>query len=249
MNTGRTVFTQIMDFLPKRRFHTIVNRYHGEHNVIRFSCLDQLLSMAFAQLTYRESLRDIEACLIAQPSRLYHLGIRSRVRRSTLADANEKRDWRIFADLAGVLIHTARRLYASDDFGVDLEQTVYALDSTTIDLCLDMFPWAEFRRRKGAIKLHTLLDLRGSIPSFILISTGKMHDVHALDVLFFEPGAFYVFDRGHLDFARLYRIQQSAAFFVTRTKTNTQFRVAASHPVDKSTGLLCDQSLLRQDCK
>jgi hypothetical protein len=243
MNTGRTVFTQIMDFLPRRRFHTIVNRYRGEHKVIRFSCLDQLLSMAFAQLTYRESLRDIEACLSAQPSKLYHLGIRSRVRRSTLADANEKRDWRIFADLAGVLIHTARGLYASDDFGVDLEQTVYALDSTTIDLCLELFPWAEFRRRKGAIKLHTLLDLRGSIPSFILISTGKMHDVHALDVLFFEPGAFYVFDRGYLDFARLYRIQQSAAFFVTRTKTNTQFRVAASHPVDKSTGLLSDQTI------
>lgn len=244
MNEGRTVFAQIMDFLPKRRFQTIVERYRGDYKVSRCSCLDQFLCMAFAQLTYRESLRDIEACLSVQPTKLYHLGIRGRVRRSTLADANETRDWRIFADLAQLLIQEARGLYANADFGVDLDQTVYALDSTTIDLCLDLFPWAAFRRRKGGIKLHTLLDLRGSIPSFILVSPAKMHDIHVLDVLFFEPGAFYVFDRGYLDFARLYRIHLSGAYFVTRSKTNTQFRVIESRSVDKATGVLCDQTIL-----
>ena len=243
MNAGRTVFAQVMDFLPKRRFQMLVQRYQGEYKVKHFSCLDQFLCMAFAQLTYRESLRDIEACLSAQPAKLYHLGIRSRVRRSTLADANETRDWRIFADLAQVLIQTARDLYAGSDLGVDLEQTVYALDSTTIDLCLALFPWAKFRRHKGGIKLHTLLDLRGSIPSFILISPAKMHDVRVLDVLLFEPGAFYIFDRGYIDFIRLYQIHQSGAFFVTRSKKNTQFRVIESRPADKSSGVLCDQTI------
>jgi len=243
MNAGRTVFAQVMDFLPKRRFQTIVQRYQGEYKIKHFSCLDQFLCMAFAQLTYRESLRDVEACLSAQPAKLYHLGIRSRVRRSTLADANEIRDWRIFADLAQVLIQTARGLYSGSDLGVDLEQTVYALDSTTIDLCLALFPWAKFRRHKGGIKLHTLLDLRGSIPSFILVSPAKMHAVRVLDVLLFEPGAFYIFDRGYLDFVRLYHIHQSGAFFVTRTKKNTQFRVVESRAVDKSIGILCDQTI------
>jgi hypothetical protein len=243
MNAGRTVFAQVMDFLPKRRFQTIVQRYQGEYKVKHFSCLDQFLCMAFAQLTYRESLRDIEACLSAQPAKLYHLGIRSRVRRSTLAGANETRDWRIFADLAQVLIQMARDLYSGSDLGVDLEQTVYALDSTTIDLCLALFPWAKFRRHKGGIKLHTLLDLRGSIPSFILVSPAKMHDVRILDVLLFEPGAFYIFDRGYIDFVRLYHIHQSGAFFVTRSKKNTQFRVAESRLVDKASGVLCDQTI------
>jgi hypothetical protein len=229
MNAGRTVFAQVMDFLPKRRFQTIVQRYQGEYKVKHFSCLDQFLCMAFAQLTYRESLRDIEACLSAQPAKLYHLGIRSRVRRSTLAGANETRDWRIFADLAQVLIQTARDLYAGSDLG--------------IDLCLALFPWAKFRRHKGGIKLHTLLDLRGSIPSFILISPAKMHDVRVLDVLLFEPGAFYIFDRGYLDFVRLYHIHQSGAFFVTRSKKNTQFRVIESRPVDQASGVRCDQTI------
>jgi len=243
MNAGRTVFAQVMDFLPKRRFQTIVERYHGEYKVRHFSCLDQFLCMAFAQLTYRESLRDIEACLSAQPEKLYHLGIRTRVRRSTLADANETRDWRIFADLGQVLIQTARDLYAGFDLGVDLDQAVYALDSTTIDLCLALFPWAKFRRRKGGIKLHTLLDLRGSIPSFILVSPAKMHDVNVLDVLLFEPGAFYIFDRGYIDFVRLYHLHQSGAFFVTRSKKNTLFRVVESRLVEEGTGVRCDQTI------
>jgi hypothetical protein len=245
MNQGRTVFAQLMDYLPIRRFQAIVERHRGDRKVTRFHCLDQFYCMAFAQLTWRESLRDIEACLQAQPSKLYHLGIRARqVRRSTLADANEQRDWRIFAELAQLLIQEARALYADESIGIDLDEPVYAFDSTTVELCLALFPWARFRRHKGAIKLHTLLDIRGSIPSFIWLSTGKVHDVHGLDHLIFEPGSFYLFDRGYLDFQRLYRIHTSGAFFVTRAKRNMQFRVVASRPVDKSTGLRCDQTIV-----
>jgi len=245
MNQGRTVFAQLMDYLPIRRFQAIVERHRGDRKVTRFHCLDQFYCMVFAQLTWRESLRDIEACLQAQPSKLYHLGIRARqVRRSTLADANEQRDWRIFAELAQLLIQEARALYADESIGIDLDEPVYAFDSTTIELCLALFPWARFRRRKGAIKLHTLLDIRGSIPSFIWLSTGKVHDVHGLDHLIFEPGSFYLFDRGYLDFLRLYRIHTSGAFFVTRAKRNMQFRVVASRPVDKRTGLRCDQTIV-----
>jgi len=245
MNQGRTVFAQLMDYLPIRRFQAIVDRHRGDRKVTRFHCLDQFYCMVFAQLTWRESLRDIEACLQAQPSKLYHLGIRARqVRRSTLADANEQRDWRIFAELAQLLIQEARALYADESIGIDLDEPVYAFDSTTIELCLALFPWARFRRRKGAIKLHTLLDIRGSIPSFIWLSTGKVHDVHGLDHLIFEPGSFYLFDRGYLDFQRLYRIHTSGAFFVTRAKRNMQFRVVASRPVDKRTGLRCDQTIV-----
>jgi hypothetical protein len=230
-----------MDFLPSYEFHKCVRRYHGHHKVKRFSCWDQFLTMAFAQLTYRESLRDIQACLRATGSKLYHLGIRSRVSRNTLANANQVRDWRIYADFAQVLIDRARRLYANDDFGVELEQAAYALDSTTIDLCLTLFPWAKFRRHKAAVKLHTLLDLRGSIPSWVVITAGKVHDVNLLDQLVFEPGAFYIFDRGYLDFARLYRIYQGSAFLVTRAKSNLEFQRLSSRPVDKSTGVLSDQ--------
>ena len=245
MNQGRTVFAQLMDSLPIRRFQAIVGRHRGDRKVTRFHCLDQFYCMAFAQLTWRESLRDIEACLQAQPSKLYHLGIRARqVRRSTLADANEQRDWRIFAELAQLLIREARALYADESIGIDLDEPVYAFDSTTIDLCLALFPWARFRRRKGAIKLHTLLDIRGSIPSFIWLSPGKVHDVHGLDHLIFEPGSFYLFDRGYLDFRRLYCLHTSGAFFVTRAKRNMQFRVVASRPVDKRTGLRCDQTIV-----
>jgi len=245
MNQGRTVFAQLMDYLPIRRFQAIVERHRGDRKVTRFHCLDQFYCMVFAQLTWRESLRDIEACLQAQPSKLYHLGIRARqVRRSTLADANEQRDWRIFAELAQLLIQEARALYADEAIGIDLDEPVYAFDSTTIELCLALFPWARFRRRKGAIKLHTLLDIRGNIPSFIWLSTGKVHDVHGLDHLIFEPGSFYLFDRGYLDFQRLYRIHTSGAFFVTRAKRNMQFRVVASRPVDKRTGLRCDQTIV-----
>ena len=245
MNQGRTVFAQLMDYLPVRRFQAIVERHRGDRKVTRFHCLDQFYCMAFAQLTWRESLRDIEACLQAQPSKLYHLGIRARqVRRSTLADANEQRNWRIFAELAQLLIQEARALYVDESIGIDLDEPVYAFDSTTIELCLALFPWARFRRRKGAIKLHTLLDIRGSVPSFIWLSTGKVHDVHGLDHLIFEPGSFYLFDRGYLDFQRLYRIHTSGAFFVTRAKRNMQFRVVASRPVDKRTGLRCDQTIV-----
>lgn len=245
MNQGRTVFAQVMDYLPIRRFQSIVERYHGDHKVTRFHCLDQLYCLAFAQLTWRESLRDIEACLQAQPSKLYHLGIRARrVCRSTMADANERRDWRIFAEVAQLLIQEARELYAGESIGLDLDETVYAFDSTTIDLCLSLFPWARFRQHKGAIKLHTLLDVRGSIPSFIWLSSGKVHDVLGLDQLVFEPGSFYLLDRGYLDFARLYRIHTSGAFFVTRAKRGMRFRVVQSRPVDKNTGLRCDQTIV-----
>src|SRR3989338_4051041 len=243
MNLGKLVFAQVTQHLPLTTFRRCVARYGGEHKVKTFSCLDQYLSMAFAQLTYRESLRDIEACLRAQESKLYHMGIKSRVSRSTLADANEVRDWRIYADFAQSLIGIARRLYAGGPFGVDLKETVYALDASTIDLCLSVFSWAPFRSTKAAIKLHTLLDLRGNIPSFLHISDGKLHDVNVLDLLLPEPGAFYVMDRGYIDFERLYRLDQAGSFFVTRTKSNFRFKRVYSHPVDRSTGLLCDQEI------
>jgi hypothetical protein len=244
MNTGRTIFSQIMDFLPLRDFRKCVKRYRGNHKVQKFSCLDQFLCMAFAQLTYRESLRDIETCLRAMQTKLYHMGIRSRISRSTLADANENRDWRIYGDFAQVLIHLARELYIEEEFSVELDQTVYALDSTTIDLCLSLFPWAKFRKHKAGIKLHTLLDLRGNIPSFIRITEALLHDVNILDDLLLEVGAFYIMDRGYLDFGRLYTFHQSLAFFITRAKSNFQFRRLYSHPIDKSTGLKCDQTIV-----
>jgi len=245
MYSGRIVFSQIMDSLPMRRFHTCVQRYQGNRKVQRFSCLDQFLAMAFAQLTYRESLRDIEACLRAMQPKLYHMGIRSRVARNTLAHANEVRDWRIYADFAHILIDRARRLYADEDFGKELQDaTLYALDATTIDLCLSLFPWARFRKTKAAVKLHTLMDLRGSIPTFIHVSDGKLHDVNVLDLLLPEPGAYYVLDRGYLDFRRLNAIHQARAFFVTRAKRNLRFRRRYSRPVNKSTGLQCDQTIV-----
>jgi len=241
MEKGRTIFSQIMDFLPLYQFHQCVNRYNGDKRIRSFSCLDQFMCMAFAQLTYRESLRDIECCLRAMQPKLYHMGIKGKISRSTLADANEKRDWRIYHDFAHILINTARELYAHDDFGLELDETVYALDASTIDLCLSLFPWAKFRKKKAAIKLHTLLDLRGNIPVFIAITDGKVHDVNILDELIPEPGAIYVMDRGYLDFGRLYTINQYCAFFVIRLKTNSRYRRIYSRPVDKSTGLKCDQ--------
>ena len=244
MNIGRTVFTQIMDFIPLFQFRQCVARYNGNYKVITFTCLDQFLCMAFAQLTYRESLRDIEACLRVAKPKLYHMGIRSNVSRNTLAHANENRDWRIYADFAQVLIKIARELYANEDFGLELKQAVYAFDSTTIDLCLSVFPWAKFRKRKAAVKLHTLLDLRGNIPVVISIANGKIHDVNALDDLVFEPGAIYIFDKAYVDFARLYRIHQSLAFFVTRAKSNFVFKRLYSQPVDKSTGVRADQIIM-----
>jgi hypothetical protein len=230
-----------MEFAPWHTFRRLVAKYRGDFNVRTFSCLDQFLCMAFAQLTYRESLRDVEACLRAQPSKLYHLGLRGYVSRNSLAHANELRDWRIYADFAQALIRIARRLYAKESLGIDWSETAYALDSTTIDLCLSLFPWAHFRKTKAAIKLHTLLDLRGGIPSFIHISDGTLHDVNVLDVLITEPGAFYVMDRGYLAFSRLYTLHQAGSFFVTRTKGNTQLQRLYSRPVDRTTGLICDQ--------
>jgi Domain of unknown function (DUF4372)/Transposase DDE domain len=244
MNLGKLVFAQVTQHLPLTTFRRCVARYGGEHKVKSFSCLDQYLCMAFAQLTYRESLRDIEACLRAQESKLYHLGIQSRVSRSTLADANEVRDWRIYADFAQSLIRMARRLYADEPFGVDLKETVYALDASTIDLCLSVFSWAPFRSAKAAIKLHTLLDLRGNIPSFLHISDGKLHDVNVLDLLLPEPGAFYIMDRGYIDFERLYRLHQAGSFFVTRAKSNLMAQRRYSHPIDRNTGLICDQTIV-----
>ena len=241
MYSGQIIFSQIMDHLPLYEFQKCVHRYHGHHQMKKFSCLDQFLSMVFAQMTYRESLRDIEACLQAQRLKLYHMGIRGKVSKSTLADANEKRDWRIYADFAQVLINIARPLYVNDEFGVDLENTVYALDSTTIDLCLSTFPWARFRKRKGAIKLHTLLDLHGPIPVFIYISDGKVHDVNVLDYIIPEPGSFYIMDRGYIDFERLYQINLGPAFFIVRAKSNFQFHRIYSRSIDKQTGLRCDQ--------
>jgi FOG: Transposase and inactivated derivatives len=243
MYTGKLVFAQAMDHLPLHTLRRCIQRYNGNRHVKRFSCQDQYRCMAFAQLTYRESLRDIEACLNAQSNKLYHMGIRSRIARSTLAEANEKRDWRIYADFAQSLIQIARRLYADEDLGLELDNTVYALDASTIDLCLSVFPWAHFRQTKAAIKLHTLLDLRGNIPSFIHISDGKLHDVNVLDLLLPEAGAFYVMDRGYTDFERLYQLHQASAFFVIRAKSNLKFRRIYSHPVDKETGLRCDQTV------
>ena len=244
MNTGKTIFSQVIDFLPLTEFRKCVKKYLGNYKVKQFSCFDQYLCLAFAQLTYRESLRDIETCLRAMNQKLYHMGIRGHIARSTIADANEKRDWRIYADFTQILIQQARSLYIREDFGIDLDNTVYALDSSTIDLCLSVFPWAHFRKNKGAIKLHTLIDLRGNIPTFIDITDGKVHDVNVLDILTPEPGAFYIMDRGYIDFARLYRIHQSLAFFVVRAKTNIQCRRLYSHPVDKSTGLIFDQTIM-----
>lgn len=244
MNLGRSVFSQLMAFVPDREFRRCVARYDGDRRLRGFSCWDQFLCMAFAQLTYREGLRDIEACLRASPDRLYHMGIRGKVSRSTLADANEKHDWRIFADFAQILIRRARGLYANDPFGEDLDQTAYALDSTTVDLCLAMFPWARFRDRKGAVKLHTLIDLHGNIPTFVRITDGLVHDVNILDQLVPEAGAFYVLDRGYLDFERLYRLTVAAAFFVTRTKENVRLQRRYSRPVPPDTGVRSDQTVV-----
>ena len=244
MYTGKLVFAQVMEHLPLHTFRRCVARYKGEHKVKHFSCLDQYLSMAFAQLTFRESLRDIEACLRAQSSKLYHLGLRSTVARNTLANANAVRDWRIYCDFAQSLITIARRLYANEPFGVDLGETVYALDATTIDLCLSVFPWAPFRSTKAAIKLHTLLDLRGNIPSFLFISDGKLHEVNILDQLLPEPGAFYVMDRGYIDFERLGRLAEAGSFFVTRAKSNLKAKRRYSHKVDRRKGLICDQTVV-----
>ncbi|HUT14515.1 MAG TPA: IS4 family transposase [Thermoguttaceae bacterium] len=243
MNTGRIIFAQLMDFLPKHEFNRCVRRYHGNRRVRGFSCLDQLLCMAFAQLTYRESLRDIETCLRSMRPKLYHAGIRGHVSRSTLADANEKRDWRIYADLGAALIARARRLYAHEAFAVDLDQTVYAFDSTTVDLCLTLFPWAQFRRRKSAVKLHTLIDLRGNIPCFVHVSSGRMADVTSLDLLPIEAGSFYVMDRGYTDFERLYRFPQDLAFFIIRAKRDLDFARRAYREVDRSTGLRSDSTI------
>lgn len=249
MYDGQILFSQVLEFVPQRQFDNCVRHYCGQRRVRSFSCRDQFLCMAFAQLTYRESLRDIETCLRAMEAKLYHAGFRGRVSRSTLADANEKRNWRIWADLASALIKRARQLYASASMSVELEQTVYAFDSTTIDLCLSLFPWASFRRRKGAVKLHTLIDLRGNIPCFIRITDGKTHDVKALDYLPVEPGAFYVMDRGYIDFARLYRFEIAKAWFVTRAKNNMDFMVSESRKVDKAVGLRCDQVIALRGSK
>ena len=243
MYVGKTLFTQVMDFLPWKTFHRIVARYGGDHRVRTLTCAEQLRCMAFAQLTYRESLRDIEACLSAQAAKLYHMGFRQPVNRSTLADANESRDWRIYAEFAQRLIVQAKAIYAGDALGVELSNTVYALDATTIDLCLSVFPWAHFRSTKAAIRLHTLLDLRGSIPSFIHVSDGKLHEVNVLDLLIPEAGAFYVMDRGYTDFDRLYALHQAGAFFVIRAKSNLDARRLYSAPTERVTGVICDQTI------
>ncbi len=243
MNTGQTLFSQVMDFIPMHEFHRCVERYDGEYKVQKFSCWDHFLCMAFAQLTYRESLRDIVHCLNAQQSKLYHLGFRSAITRSTLSYANNTRDWRIYADLAGVLMNTAKVLYRDEPFVLELDNTVYALDSTTIDLCLSIFPWARFREHKAAVKIHTLFDVRDKIPSILAISSGKMHDVNILDVLIAEAGALYIFDRAYIDFARLHQLTLSCACFVTRAKSNMHFDRLYSHHVDKHSGLRCDQTI------
>ena len=244
MYTGRLIFSQVMDYLPKHIFRQCVNRYHGNRKIKNFTCLDQFLCMAFAQLTYRESLRDIEVCLRAQHNKLYHMGIRSGIARNTLANANKTRDWRIYADLAQSLITTARGLYINEDLGLELDNTVYALDASTIDLCLSVFPWATFRRTKAAVKLHTLLDLRGNIPTFIHITDGKVHDVNVLDILIPEPGAFYIMDRGYVDFKRLYTMHNTGAFFLIRAKSNTLYKRRYSHKADTSGGVICDQAIV-----
>jgi hypothetical protein len=243
MNVGKTLFAQLMDFLPWTTFARYVKRYGGDRGVRTLPCAEQFRIMAFAQLTYRESLRDIEVCLSAQAGKLYHMGLREAVKRSTLADANESRDWRIYANFAQRLIDQARKLYVQEDLGLELSNTVYALDSTTIDLCLSVFPWAHFRSTKAAVKMHTLLDLRGSIPSFIHISNGKLHDVHALDLLLPEAGAFYVMDRGYVDFARLHALHLAGSFFVTRAKSNMDAHRVYSSATDRSTGVICDQAI------
>jgi len=244
MHAGRIVFSQLIDFLPKYQFDKCVCRYRGNYRIKTFSCFDQYLCMAFAQITYRQSLRDIETCLRALKPKLYHCGIRGNVSRNTLANANENRDWRIYADFAQILISKARTLYADEDFGIQLNREVYALDSTTIDLCLSLFPWAKFRKHKAAVKLHTLMDLKGSIPTFIHITDGKVHDVNILDELILEPGAIYIMDRGYLDFARLYTFTQNLSTFVTRAKSNFDYRRLYYRKVDKTTGLRCDQTIM-----
>jgi hypothetical protein len=244
MNQGQMVFSQIMDFLPLYEFRKCVRRYHGDYRVKNFTCWNQYLCLAFAQLTYRESLRDIECCLTSMSNRLYHMGFKSKVTRTTLADANENRPWQIYADFAQILINRARKLYQGDTLALDLEQTVYALDSTTIDLCLSMFPWAHFRKAKGAVKLHTVLDLRGNIPTFIAITEGKVHDVNILDMLEPEQGAFYIMDRGYIDYTRLHRFSGAGASFVVRAKDNLRFRRVYSRNVDKTCGLRCDQTIV-----
>jgi transposase len=244
MNTGRIVFSQLIDFLPKKQFDRCVRRYQGNRRTKTFSCFDQYLCMAFAQITYRQSLRDIETCLRAMQPKLYHCGIRGNVSRTTLAKANENRDWRIYSDFAQVLINKARILYANEDFGIQLNREVYALDSTTIDLCLSLFPWAKFRKHKAAVKIHTLMALKGSIPTFIRITDGKVHDVNILDELLLEPGAIYIMDRGYLDFARLYCFTQNLSTFVTRAKSNFDYRRLSYRKVDKTTGLRCDQTIM-----
>lgn len=241
MNKGKTIFSQVMDFIPTFEFNQCVDRYRGSYKVQNFSCWDHYLCMAFAQLTYRESLRDIESCLNAQRSKLYHLGFHGNITRSTLSYANNTRDWRIYADFASVLIGIAKDLYRDENFGVEISNTVYALDSTTIDLCLSLFPWAAFRRNKAAVKIQTLLDLRGNIPSILAISNGKLHDVHVLDLLVAEPGAVYLIDRGYIDFARLHTLTESCAYFITRSKSNMHFDRIASQVVDKNIGVMCDQ--------
>ena len=243
MNTGKTVFSQVVEFLPLYEFHKCVERYKGDYKIKSFSCMDQFLCLAFAQLTFRESLRDIEACLRSMQGKLYHMGIRGRVSRNTLSNANNQRDWHIYADLAQILIHKARPLYAHDPFGVALDDTVYALDSTTIDLCLALFPWAHYQRDHGAVKIHTLLDLRGSIPAFINITDGKVADVNILDSLIPEAGSFYIMDRGYHDFSRLYALHQAKTNFIIRDKANTLHRRVYSRSVDKNTGLRCDQTV------
>ena len=244
MNAGRTVFSQLIEILPNQEFQKCVDRYGDGRYLKNLSCWDQYLAMAFAQLTYRESLRDIEACLRSVGGKLYHMGFRGKVARSTLADANESRDWRIYADFAQVLIAIARPLYVHDPIGVDLDQSLYALDSTTIDLCLSLFPWAKFRRRKAAVKMHTLLDLHGNIPTFIRVTSGDVHDVNLLDEILPEAGAFYVMDRGYIDFQRLFVFTLSSAFFVVRTKSNVLLQRRYSHPVDQSTGVRSDQTVI-----
>jgi len=253
MYTGKPIFSQVMDPLPMHTFRPCIQRYHGNFKIKAFTCRHQYFSMAFAQLTYRESLRDIEACLRAQQNKLYHMGIGGGISRNTLANANERRDWCIYADFAQALIQTARKLYADEDLGLELDNTVYALDATTIDLCLSVFPWAHFRKTKAAVKLHTLLDLRGNIPTFIHISDGKLQDVNVLDILLPEPGAFYVMDRGYVDFERLYALHTAGAFFVIRDKSNLKYRRRYSHEVNKCNGVLCDQTIMltgtrTQDC-
>ena len=243
MNTGKTVFSQVMEFLPLYEFRKCVQRYQGEYKARSFSCMDQFLCMAFAQLTYRESLRDIESCLRFMRPKLYHMGFRGPISKSTLADANNQRDWHIYADFAQALIQRARKLYFNEPFGVELKQAAYALDATTIDLCLSLFPWARFRKTKAAVKLHTLLDLRGSIPTFIQITDGKVHDVNILDIIIPEAGSFYIMDRGYIDFVRLYALHQDKAFFIVRAKSNIQCQRLYSRPVDKTTGLRCDQTI------